>query len=96
MSIVEIKANENISSENRTLLKENGYSLVKKNSMLGGDAAWAILGTVSTASIAAITKVVIELIKAKASVEIEINGVKAKGISQESAEKLLRDACKDD
>ena len=96
MSIVEVKTKANISDENRALLKENGYLLVKKNSMLGGDAAWTILGTVSTASIAAITKVVVELIKAKASVEIEINGVKAKGISQESAEKLLQDACKDD
>lgn len=96
MSIIEVTSNSAIEADHRELIKKHGYSLVKKNSMLGGEAVWVILGTITATSITAITKVVIELIKSNASVEIEINGIKVKGISRDTVEKMLRKACKYD
>ncbi len=96
MSIIEVISDVALEDTQKAILKENDYSLIKKNSMLGGEAIWAILGTVTTASLAAITKIVIELIKSQAAIEIEINGVKAKGVSRETVEEILRKSCSND
>ncbi|CAN2041013.1 hypothetical protein GMMP15_230006 [Candidatus Magnetomoraceae bacterium gMMP-15] len=90
MKILEITTTKNLTEEQKNVITNHGFSLIKKNSMFGGDTALTIIGAVGAASITAITKIIIELIKAKASVEIEINGVKAKGISKETVEDILR------
>lgn len=79
-------------------LKEQEFVFLKKNSMLGGDAVWTIIGAISTATIGAITKIVFEAIKAKALIEISVGDkkIKAAGLSKEAAERIINEALKND
>lgn len=79
-------------------LKEQGFAFLKKNSMLGGDAVWTVIGAISTATIGAITKIVVEAIKSKSLIEISIGDkkIKAAGLSKEAAERIINESLKND
>lgn len=87
-----------LDEKSKSDLKHLGFSFLKKNSMLGGDAVWTIIGALGTASIGAVTKIVIESIKSKSIIEISIGNkkIKATGISKEAAENLIKDALNND
>ena len=77
-------------------LSDSQLSVVSKNSMFGGGNELLLIGTLSTATIGAITKIVVELIKSKHRVEIEIGDRKIKNISVETAEKIIFEHLSDD
>lgn len=77
-------------------LSDSQLSVVSKNSMFGGGNELLLIGTLSTATIGAITKIVVELIKSKNRVEIEIGDRKIKNISVETAEKIIFEHLNDD
>lgn len=96
MKLIEIKTGRSINEEDQKILRDLGFCFVKKHSIFGGDVAWTVIGTVATTSIAAITKIIIELIKSNSLVELEINGLKVKGINKEIAENIIKNICKND
>lgn len=95
MSTIKISYASEIKEDSKTILKEHGYSLIKKNSIFGGDPIWTFIGTISITCIGSVTKIIIELIRAKSLVEVEIDGVKIKGVSEKNIKKILEKSCDD-
>lgn len=98
MCDIKLNISGSIESSAKNELKKSGFTLFKKNSMLGVEALWTIAGTLSVATLGAVTKIVVEAIKSKSLIEITINGkkIKASGISQEMAERLIRESLESD
>lgn len=93
---IEIVMSGNINNEFKPIIESLGFSYFKKKNMLGGESELVLIGSISTALIASVTKVVLELIRSNRSAELEINGVKVKGVSEKTVNKVIEQVVQGD
>lgn len=78
-----------IPEEARKSLEKKKFFIMKRSNIVGGDPMWTAIGVIGAASVAGITKVVVELIKAKVAIEVEIDGLKIKGVEMDKIEEII-------
>lgn len=96
MRITEIKTNATLDKNVEMELVTNGFSVVRKKNFLGGEPEISIIGAISISVITSITKIIVEIIRAKNKIEIEIDGKKIKNINEKTISKILEKGKNDD
>lgn len=86
---IEIRTNHNLSQESKNTVEQVEFEMLKSRSIFGGEQLVILIGTISAATIAGATKIAIEVIRAKANLEITIGEKKFKGVKEDDVIKFL-------
>jgi hypothetical protein len=77
-------------------LEAENYEIMQIKKFIGNAETVALIVTLSTTTITAISKIIIEKIKANKTIKVKYKGVEITGLSGDNTLKILKELCKKD